>query len=253
MKSLEKIRIEVCWTDKLEESFINDFIKVHNKVFKSNFDEKRFKKKYMDNIYGPSIIILAYFDDLCVGTRAFWRNDINNIKAYQPCDTAVLENYRGYGIFTQMTKQALETIGNDTLVYNFPNNNSYPGYIKLGWILQDRRKYKLYNPSKDYIEIDDIDSNYLKWLISDQSNNVKNSLYYTQINGSYYLIKRRKANFFLIIGMLDSEYIQYFQKARFPICFCYSRKGFLGRGIVTVIRNFNKDIHIPIYKIDTLF
>jgi len=253
MGSCQNIEIKLYWTNTMSENAIYDFILTHNKVFKSDFRTSRFKKKYIDNIYGPSLIVLAYTNNTCVGVRAFWRNDVNGIKAYQPCDTGVLEKYRGMGLFTEMTKKALESVEEGSLIYNFPNDNSLPGYLKMGWNIQSIKRYKLFNAICDYGEIDKIDNHYLKWLVNDTDSYFKELLFYTKINKKYFLVKKRKYNLYLIIGEMGNENIKYLSKARRPLCICYSSKGYLGRGIVTVVKNLNKDVRIPIYKIDTLF
>jgi len=131
MVSRENSELKLCWSHDVSEKEINDFIEIMNNVFGYYMNKSLFEKKYLNNIYGSSILVLAYKEDKCVGARAFWRNDIENIKSFQPCDTAVLKEARGEGIFTKMTLKALEEIGDDVLIYNFPNDNSIPGYLKL--------------------------------------------------------------------------------------------------------------------------
>lgn len=249
----KEVKIDVIWSNNINKNAINDFLEVHREVFSSNYNENKFHRKFTENIYGPSIIVLAYIGNKCVGARAFWRNNLDGLKAYQPGDTAVLKEYRGFGIFTKMTYKALEVIGDDTLVYNFPNDNSLPGYLKMGWDFHSRKRYKFYNPFKDYKEVDRIENDYMNWLLTDKDLDFDDSLFYTKINGEYYLLKKRKFNLYVIIAKLDKVYISYFQKAKFPICLCHSLKGYVGRGLVTVTRNINEDINIPLYKIDTIF
>ncbi|WP_338470953.1 GNAT family N-acetyltransferase [Niallia sp. XMNu-256] len=253
MKYSDEIKILHYWSDQLPETAINDFIYIQRRVFQSNFNIKRFKKKYFENIYGPSIIVLAYYEDRCIGARAFWRNDIHGNKAYQPCDTAVLEEYRGKGIFGKMTKVALNQNIKDSYIYNFPNDNSLGGYRKLSWEISLHMKYKFFNSKVDINNIDRIDSSYLKWLISRTYNPNYNSLYYSYIKGSYFLVKKRKFNLYLIIGEVDREYALNLPKTRFPIHLVYSTKGYFGRGVVFATKNIPENIKIPLYKMDTLF
>lgn len=253
MTLAKDIRIECFWSSNISDNKINDFILIQNLVFSSSFNEHKFNKKYKKNIYGPSIIVLAYIDDRCVGARAFWRNDIEGMKAYQPCDTAVLREYRGSGIFTKMNEKGLVLIGNDTIIYNFPNDNSLSGYLKMGWNIHSRRRYKLFNKFRDFNEIDEIDIEYLDWILRDKELDFNDSLYYTKIKEKYYLLRKRKFNLYVIIAEIDKRYITYFKKAMFPICLYYSLKGYLGRGLVTVTRNTKNDLNIPIYKMDTIF
>ena len=95
--------------------------------------------KYERNVFGKSIIMIAEDNDRVVGARIFWawefvcRGQI--LKAYQPVDTVVHPDYQGQGLFTKLTVKALNQateIGAD-LLFNFPNENSLPGNLKLGW------------------------------------------------------------------------------------------------------------------------
>ncbi|MCC5803217.1 GNAT family N-acetyltransferase [Rossellomorea vietnamensis] len=255
MKNDQDISIQLYYTNDINSAKINDFINLHNKVFQSNFNEQQYKKKYINNIYGPSIIVLSYVNNKCAGARAFWRNDLENLKAYQPCDTAVLDTYRGLGIFTKMTFRALEEIDKGAFVYNFPNDNSYPGYLKMGWKLKDKKRYKLYNPLTDNKTIDKLPNKYARWLIEGSKEVFNDSVYYLYTGGHYYLVKKKKFNLFVIIAEIEKEVTTFLKKAYFPIILCYSTKGYLGRGLYTVIKNTNSEIsiNIPLYKIDTIF
>ncbi len=253
MATVKDVNVKYFWTDEMSTDAMNDFIKVHNQVFNSSFNEHKFGRKYKKNIYGSSIIVLAYLGNKCVGARAFWRNDLDGLKAYQPGDTAVLKEYRGFGIFTKMTYKALEVAGDDALIYNFPNDNSLPGYLKMGWDLHSRKRYKIYNPLIDYKDVDKIESDYMDWLLIDKDLDFNNSLFYSNIKGKYYLLKKRKFNLYVVIAEIDKEYAYFFRKAIFPICLHHSLKGYFGRGLVTVTRNFKEEIDIPLYKMDTIF
>ena len=83
-----------------------------------------------------------------VGIRPFLACNIvrgNKIfKAAQPCDTVVHPDYRGKGIFTEMNKVAIVELKKDgyDLFFNFPNRNSQPGNLKMGW----KKHLSLMNP-----------------------------------------------------------------------------------------------------------
>jgi GNAT superfamily N-acetyltransferase len=109
----------------------------------SNHTVDSFKWKHIENPYGPSIITYALHNNKVIGVRPLWKcNLIYNgamYSGYQPCDTVVHPDYRGKGIFTKMTIQALNfavDAGAD-IIFNFPNNQSAPGYKKLGWTQLD--------------------------------------------------------------------------------------------------------------------
>src|SRR5699024_1026405 len=90
-------------TSELSTCDKKDFIEIFNTVFDMNYNMEWFNWKYMDNIYGDSYIVLVYYDNKPIAAKAFWRNDIQGYKSYQPCDTGVLKEYRKMGIFTDMT------------------------------------------------------------------------------------------------------------------------------------------------------
>jgi GNAT superfamily N-acetyltransferase len=74
-----------------------------------------------------------------IGIRPFLACNIafrnKTFKAAQPGDTVVHPDYRGKGLFTEMNKVAIEQLGKEgyDLFFNFPNRNSQPGNLKMGW------------------------------------------------------------------------------------------------------------------------
>ena len=50
-------------------------------------------------------------------------------------DTATHPDYQGRGLFTRLTKAALPELVADGVkfVFNTPNDQSRPGYLKMGW------------------------------------------------------------------------------------------------------------------------
>lgn len=253
MDTAKEITIKYYWTDEIDDKTINDFCSLHNTVFKSSFNRYRFIRKYSKNIYGPSIIVLAYIDRTCIGARAFWRNDIVGIKSYQPCDTGVLSSHRGYGVFKKMTKKALEELESKVIIYNFPNENSYPGYLNMGWNLQDKKKYKFFFRKVDSDKVDKIDNSYMDWILEESDKDFNSSLHYSLIGSRYYLVARKKYNLYVIIGEISKEKAKQLKKSLFPIHLCYSKHGYLGRGLYTVRKDSQRDIYIPPYKMDTMF
>ena len=94
----------VCkWSDDLTEQFIKDFIFVQNQVlFLGAFTEAFFKKKYIDNLYGRSLIIVVYDNDQPIAAQVYWRNDLDGKLAYQSADSSVIKSYRKKGLFTKI-------------------------------------------------------------------------------------------------------------------------------------------------------
>lgn len=133
-------------------------------------------RKHNDNPIGRSIIAVAISSDgELAGARAFWRmhGEQGETKLYQPCDTVTSPKFQGLGVFSRLTKMSLDLLGDDFLIFNFPNNNSFPGYIKLGWGFFSSN-YKRYSFSLNNVIgqksiksclPDYLDAEYVKYLI----------------------------------------------------------------------------------------
>lgn len=97
-----------------------------------------FRWKHVDNPFGRSFLLVAEADGRIVGLRAFmrWRFETPSsiIEAVRAVDTATHPAYQRMGIFSQLTRAALENIrGEVDLIFNTPNDKSLPGYLKMGW------------------------------------------------------------------------------------------------------------------------
>jgi GNAT superfamily N-acetyltransferase len=103
-------------------------------------NEALFRWKHVDNPNGASAMWLAVDDDRIVGFRAFLRwsfddPDHGPQSAVRAVDTATDPDHQGQGIFTALTRHGLDAErrrGTD-FVFNTPNGQSRPGYLKLGW------------------------------------------------------------------------------------------------------------------------
>ena len=97
-----------------------------------------FRWKHHDNPFGRSLMLLAETDGRVIGLRAFMRWRFNmagrQLTAVRAVDTATHPDYQGMGVFSRLTRAALEELeGRADLVFNTPNDASRPGYLKLGW------------------------------------------------------------------------------------------------------------------------
>jgi GNAT superfamily N-acetyltransferase len=97
-----------------------------------------FRWKHVDNPFGRSFMLVAEDAGRIVGFRSFLRwafeADGRKVRAARAVDTATHPEYQGRGIFTQLTLAALEELRTDTdLIFNTPNEKSFPGYLKMGW------------------------------------------------------------------------------------------------------------------------
>lgn len=79
-----------------------------------------------------------------VGFRTFsrWQFDRggDTVTAVRAVDTATHPDYQGRGIFSLLTRQALDELAAEKVgfVFNTPNDRSRPGYFKMGWQLVER-------------------------------------------------------------------------------------------------------------------
>ena len=98
-----------------------------------------FRWKHLENPFGRSILVVAVADDRIIGLRAFmrWRFVAGDqtIEAMRAVDTATHPDYQGRGVFSELTRTALEEArARADLVFNTPNEKSLPGYLKMGWV-----------------------------------------------------------------------------------------------------------------------
>ncbi|MCM1106451.1 MAG: GNAT family N-acetyltransferase [Blautia sp.] len=237
---------KVKYTGELTEKDIQDYYTVAGAVFGGKKLERNFKKKYMDNIYGESIIIFCYCDGRCVAVQCFWRNDLPEGKAFQSGDSATLKEYRGRGIFSAMVKLGVDTIGDEYIVYGYPNENSIPAFARLGWAFGKRMKSGLLFPGY-YDKVEKIEPNYLEWLIDD------NIYFYKKIKKGYLILDRKKFMVYQTLGYaeeLSKEETKGLSKARFPICFIHRENGYLGVGQVAISTKKENLYKTQLHKLD---
>ncbi|MCA6073417.1 GNAT family N-acetyltransferase [Fulvivirga sedimenti] len=96
--------------------------------------------KHVDNPFGPSPVLIAEDNGKIIGVRAFmrwsWRWSGKKYNALRAVDTATDPDYQGKGIFKKLTMQLLEKCAQegDHFIFNTPNTQSRPGYLKMGWV-----------------------------------------------------------------------------------------------------------------------
>ena len=115
-------------------------------VLKASLGETSSKKtaeiwryKHIENPFGESLVLVAEESGVIIGVRAFmrwqWKRGEKVYSAFRAVDTATHPAHQGKGIFKKLTLAALQ-IGKenkDHFVFNTPNSQSKPGYLKMGW------------------------------------------------------------------------------------------------------------------------
>jgi GNAT superfamily N-acetyltransferase len=101
--------------------------------------EQLYAWKHEQNAFGRSPAWVACDGARIAGIRVlmpweFRRGDAI-VHAVRAVDTATHPEYQGRGIFTRLTLQAIEELRAEGIafVFNTPNDQSRPGYLKMGW------------------------------------------------------------------------------------------------------------------------
>ena len=251
---MEKSIVYDCrWSDKLDESFIRDFVCVEKTVFGEGWNRELFDRKFLENIYGPSVLVVVYIGDKPVASRSFWRNDLFDKIAYQPGDTCVLPESRGLGVFTEMTKVAMKFLKGNEVIYNYPNKNSFHGYIKMGWSLQGEYFQRILLFNRQYKKEDPylLDSNYASWWLSKAG-----GIYSIKKGCCFYLVRKNlKRPFLYILARVDNKTASQFPKmSSLRILFYMSKKKCWYNAHLNTIYVVSRDtsVFIPLWKIDAI-
>ena len=95
--------------------------------------------KHQANIFGSSLLLVAKEDQQLAGLRAFlrweWQAGGKIHKTIRAVDTATHPDFQRRGIFSRLTLAGLDEARQQGIdfVFNTPNPNSMPGYLKMGW------------------------------------------------------------------------------------------------------------------------
>jgi GNAT superfamily N-acetyltransferase len=98
-----------------------------------------FSWKHDDNPFGRSPAWVGVEEGRILGFRTFmrWSFDVDGSvrSAVRAVDTATHPDARGRGLFRSLTLAALDDLRSEQVdwVFNTPNDQSRPGYLKMGW------------------------------------------------------------------------------------------------------------------------
>lgn len=99
-----------------------------------------FTWKHRASPFGASPGVVATDGDRIVGVRLFLRWELRQgdrvVRAVRAVDTATHPDYRRRGIFRTLTLDLLHRLEQEEgvdLVFNTPNADSRPGYLRMGW------------------------------------------------------------------------------------------------------------------------
>lgn len=132
-------------------------------VLKASLGESKLQKseeiwryKHIENPFGRSLVLLATENEEIIGVRAFmrwkWQEGDTVYSAFRAVDTATHPSHQGKGVFKKLTLRAIEVAKEqgDHLIFNTPNSQSMPGYLKMGWEKVEKLEVRLMpvNPLK---------------------------------------------------------------------------------------------------------
>ncbi|MHA4842623.1 GNAT family N-acetyltransferase [Flavitalea antarctica] len=105
--------------------------------------------KHEENPFGNSYVLLAEENEELIGLRAFmqwkWQWDDKSFSSIRAVDTATHPAHQGKGIFKKLTLDQLERCRKENIsfVFNTPNSQSLPGYLKMDWKVQGKMPLKI--------------------------------------------------------------------------------------------------------------
>jgi glycosyltransferase involved in cell wall biosynthesis/GNAT superfamily N-acetyltransferase len=98
-----------------------------------------FSWKHDQNAFGTSPMWVAVDGDRIAAFRTLMRWEFVRggqvLRAVRAVDTATDPDYQGKGLFTALTLHGIEAVREEgvDMVFNTPNSQSRPGYLKMGW------------------------------------------------------------------------------------------------------------------------
>jgi GNAT superfamily N-acetyltransferase len=99
-----------------------------------------FEWKHLQNPFGASPAWIAEIDGEIAGFRTFLRWEFEHPdgrlrRAVRAVDTATSPAFQGQGVFRKLTMTAIDELTAEPVdfVFNTPNDNSRPGYLRMGW------------------------------------------------------------------------------------------------------------------------
>lgn len=257
----KKLEIICKRTSELTDKQWLEFIYTHHEVSTKSIElEKYFEILYRKNIYGDSIHTIAYLDNVPLATNAHLRNDlIDGVPCYQSLHTYVSPKLRRMGIFGKMSKLCVEAC-EESYIYGFPNNNSYSGFIKMGWAVLDQNTSNLHWGLTGHIftaltQTPMIPDDYLNWRFTPFSKN-----FCVANRHSRSLLVRLKQiknhKFYIVIGEISSKFSPYFKTVSPLTLFTHKNSRYVIKvkqgdtATIEITDSHKMDSGIPIWRSD---
>lgn len=181
-------------------------------VLKASLGETSSKKteavwryKHVENPFGKSLVLLAVENDKLIGVRALmrWKWQLGNevFSALRAVDTATHPDHQGKGVFKKLTLKAIDIakFQGDHFIFNTPNTQSLPGYLKMGWEEVDKLKIRI------------IPVNPFNWLADKKSStyDINNNSFDAQLDGLLSKYNKLRAEENKLFTLKSSEYLSW--------------------------------------------
>lgn len=181
----EKILCE--WSGEITDKHAQDFCDVCNAVFYEHFDLDYMHRKYDENLYGKSLIVIVYKDNVPVATEGVWRNDIDDRVAFQLCDFATLPSVRKNGypldIFYMICTE-IEKVHPKANIYVLPGDTAFEINRALGFATINLYAHIYHGETEDFKKyVPVIDDAYIETFTVK-----KKGAYLCRLNGKCYLV-----------------------------------------------------------------
>lgn len=170
----------------LIDSFLHSASLAHKENPKDIF---WFDWKFRKSPYGEAIIACSIENNIITGCVAFGIGKImhkgNIINCALSYETFVHPLFQGKGLFKKLISYAEEEAINRgcEILYNFPNKNSLPGFLKMNWVKGSYPKYKI--KINRWISVLTILSDIRKPFVSAKSNFESNKIRDISFTGTF--------------------------------------------------------------------
>ena len=133
---------------RMQVDDLPDVLEALTEAFGDGFDPSWFHWKHETSPWGRSEAWVARDDRGLLGVRIMlpwqFRSEAGTLRAYRPCDTVTVPRARGRGVFSRLTREAIANLeGNGVFIFNTPNEQSKPGYLKMGFVEWARVRQRL--------------------------------------------------------------------------------------------------------------
>lgn len=124
-------------TTELDETELHDIVTLFNKVFHQERTVEILLNQYTQNPFGTCYHTMMYENNVLVGhitgLPGYYNLSGKRMMAVNPIDLMIDEKHRGLQGFMFLVKKAWSYYKEQgvQLIYNLPNNNSHPLFIKL--------------------------------------------------------------------------------------------------------------------------